>query len=150
MTFFASLLGMLMFFAEGSTKISFGIYDIAKSLTIPGWIVIIILLIESVYLIAVGIERWLTYNKARQQSRAYAPKVAQALKNNNIDEAIAISDKHKDSHLAMAVSSGLKEFSALQGTTGISADGLEASRLALDRVMVVRTADLKRGLWVLV
>jgi biopolymer transport protein ExbB/biopolymer transport protein TolQ len=146
MTFFASLLGMLMFFAEGSTKISFGIYDIAKSLTIPGWIVIIILLIESVYLIAVGIERWLTYNKARQQSRAYAPKVAQALKNNNIDEAIAISDKHKDSHLAMVVSSGLKEFSAHQGNTDISADEMEASKRALERAIAVKTAELKRGL----
>ena len=146
MTFFASLLGLLMFFAEGSTKISFGIYDIAKSLTIPGWIVIIILLIESVYLIAVGIERWLTYNKARQQSRAYAPKVAQALKNSNIDEAIAISDKHKDSHLAMVVSSGLKEFSAHQGNTDISADEMEASKRALDRAIAVKTAELKRGL----
>lgn len=146
MTFFASLLGLLMFFAEGGTKISFGIYDIAKSLTIPGWIVIIILLIESVYLIAVGIERWLTYNKARQQSRAYAPKVAQALKNNNIDEAIAISDKHKDSHLAMVVSSGLKEFSAHQGNSDISADEMEASKRALERAIAVKTAELKRGL----
>ena len=80
MTFFASLLGsdflgsFLMF--AGDTKISFGIYDIAKSLTIPGWVVITILLIQSVYMIAVGIERWLTYNKAKQQSRQYAPKVA--------------------------------------------------------------------------
>ena len=146
MTFFASLLGLLMFFAEGSTKISFGIYDIAKSLTVPGWIVIIILLIESVYLIAVGIERWLTYNKARQQSRAYAPKVAQALKNSNIDEAIAISDKHKDSHLAMVVSSGLKEFSAHQGNTDISADEMEASKRALERAIAVKPAELKRGL----
>src|ERR671913_2415906 len=146
MTFVASLLGLLMFFAEGGTKISFGIYDIAKSLTIPGWIVIIILLIESVYLIAVGIERWLTYNKARQQSRAYAPKVAQALKNSNIDEAISISDRHKDSHLAMVVSSGLKEFSAHQGNTDISADEMEASKRALERAIAVKTAELKRGL----
>ena len=83
MTFFASLLGTdvlgsIMLLAEGQQKISFGIYDIARSLTIPGWIVIIILLIQAVYLIAVGIERWLTYNKAKQQSRQYAPKVAQA------------------------------------------------------------------------
>ncbi len=42
MTFVASLLGVVLMFAEGGTKISFGIYDIAKSLTIPGWIVIII------------------------------------------------------------------------------------------------------------
>lgn len=151
MTFFASLLGtdvlgLLMFFAEGSTKISFGIYDIARSLTIPGWIVIIILLIQAVYLIAVGIERWLTYNKAKQQSRQYAPKVAQALKNSNIDEAINISDKHKDSHLAMVVSSGLKEFAAHQGNSDISADEMEASKRALDRAIAVKTAELKRGL----
>src|SRR5215204_7559502 len=150
MTFLGSLIAsdfsgfFMMFTGEGG--VSFGIYDIAKSLTIPGWGVIIILLIESVYLIAVGIERWLTYNKARQQSRAYAPKVAQALKNSNIDEAINISDKHKDSHLAMVVSSGLKEFSAHQGNTDISADEMEASKRALERAIAVKTAELKRGL----
>ena len=136
---------LFMFAAEG-TKISFGIYDIAKSLTIPGWAVIIILLIQSVYIIAVGIERWLTYNKAKQQSRQYAPKVAQALKNSNIDEAISISDKHKDSHLAMVVSSGLKEFSAHLGSEEITSDQMEASKRALERAIAVKTAELKRGL----
>ena len=81
MTLLTSLLGLFLMFAEGDAAISFGIYDIAKSLTIPGWIVIIVLLLQAVYMIAVGIERWLTYNKAKQQSRQYAPKVAQALKN---------------------------------------------------------------------
>ena len=59
MTFVADLLGTgsldaFLLFAEGGTKISFGIYDIAKSLTIPGWIVIATLLVQSVYMIAVG------------------------------------------------------------------------------------------------
>lgn len=149
MTFLGSLIGtdfsgLFLMFANES--VSFGIYDIAKSLTIPGWGVIITLLIESVYMIAVGIERWLTYNKAKTQSRQYAPKVAQALKNSNIDEAINISDKHKDSHLAMVVSSGLKEFAAHQGNTDISADEMEASKRALERAIAVKTAELKRGL----
>ena len=138
MTFFASVLGTnipgaFLLFAEG--KISFSFYDVLSSLTIPGWIVVGTLLIESVYMIAVGIERWLTYNKARQQSRQYAPKVAQALKNSKIDEAISISDRHKDSHLAMVVSSGLKEFAAHQGNTEISADEMEASKRALERAI---------------
>lgn len=145
MTFLVSLMGFFLMFSENEA-ISFGVYDIAKSLTIPGWIVIITLLIEAVYMIAVGIERWLTYNKAKQQSRQYAPKVAQALKNSNIDEAIGISDKHKDSHLAMVVSSGLKEFQAHQGNTDISADEMEASKRALERAIAVKTAELKRGL----
>ncbi len=148
MTLIASLLGSdfsaaLLFFAG---QMSFGIYDIVKSLTIPGWVVIFVLLVQSVYLIAVGIERLLTYNKAKQQSRQYAPKVAQALKNSNIDEAISISDKHKDSHLAMVVSSGLKEFSAHLGNEEITADQMEASKRALERAIAVKTAELKRGL----
>ena len=147
MTFFASLMGsFLLFAASADGKISFGFYDIISSLTIPGWAVIITLLVQSVYLIAVGIERWLTYNKAKQQSRQYAPKVAQALKNSNIDEAISISDRHKDSHLAMVVSSGLKEFSAHQGAGEITADEMEASKRALERAIAVKTAELKRGL----
>ena len=149
MTFLGSLIGtdisgiFLLFVDTGS---SMNFYDIARQLTIPGWGVIITLLIQSVYMIAVGIERYLTYNKAKQQSRQYAPKVAQALKGGSIDEAINISDKHKDSHLAMVVSSGLKEFAAHQGNTDISADEMEASKRALDRAIAVKTAELKRGL----
>lgn len=135
---------LYLMFAEGG--ISFGLYDIAKSLTIPGWGVVIILLIQSVYMIAVGIERWLTYNKAKQQSRQYAPKVAQALKNSNIDEAINISDRHKDSHLAMVVSSGLKEFSAHSASSEITDLEMESSKRALERAIAVKTAELKRGL----
>jgi len=149
MTFFGSLLGFFGFFfmfAEEADKFNFSFYQIASELTIPGWVVICVLLIQSIYLIAIGIERWLTYNKAKQQSRQYAPKVAQALKNSNIEEAITISDKHKDSHLAMVVSSGLKEFSAHQGNTDISADEMEASKRALQRAIAVKTAELKRGL----
>ena len=147
MTLLASFFGFFLMFAEeGEPAFTFSFYSIAQELTIPGWCVIIILLFQSIFLIAVGIERWLTYNKAKQQSRQYAPKVAQALKNSNIDEAINISDKHKDSHLAMVVSSGLKEFSAHQGNDDISGDEMEASKRALQRAIAVKTAELKRGL----
>ena len=148
MTFLTSLLGLFLMFAGGGSGAPsmFNIYTIWNELTWAGVGVILILLIQSVYMIAVGIERWLTYNKAKQQSRQYAPKVAQALKNSNIDEAINISDRHKDSHLAMVVSSGLKEFAAHQGNSDISADEMEASKRSLERAIAVKTAELKRGL----
>ena len=148
MTFLTSLLGLFLMFAEGAADkpSMFNVYTIWKELTWAGVGVITVLIIQSVYMIAVGIERWLTYNKAKQQSRQYAPKVAQALKNSNIDEAISISDRHKDSHLAMVVSSGLKEFAAHQGNTDISADEMEASKRSLERAIAVKTAELKRGL----
>jgi biopolymer transport protein ExbB/biopolymer transport protein TolQ len=148
MTLLASLLGsnFLTLFLFQEKAISFGPWEIARSLTIPGWGVVITLLVMSIYIIAIGIERWMTYNGAKQQSRQFAPKVAQALKNNNIDEAISISDRHKNSHLAMVVSSGLKEFSAHQGNSDISGDEMDASKRALQRSIAVKTAELKRGL----
>jgi len=146
MTFLVSLFGFFVMFAEEGEKFEFGIYAVAKELTIPGWGVIVILIVQSIYLIAIGIERMLTYNKAKQQSRQYAPKVAQALKTGNIDEAITISDKYKDSHLAMVVSSGLKEFNANQGNSDISSDEMEASKRSLTRAIAIKMAELKRGL----
>lgn len=146
MTLLASLLGFFLMFSSDKPAVSFGLYDIAKSLTIPGWGVVTVLLLMSIYIIAIGIERYMTYNAARQQSRQFAPKVAQALKNNNIDDAINISDKHKNSHLAMVVSSGLKEFAAHQGNSDISGEEMEASKRALQRAIAVKTAELKRGL----
>ena len=146
MTLLTSLIGFFLMLSSGNSAVSFGLYDIAKSLTIPGWGVVVVLLLMSIYIIAIGIERYMTYNAAKQQSRQFAPKVAQALKNNNIDEAINISDKHKNSHLAMVVSSGLKEFAAHQGNSDISGEEMEASKRALQRAIAVKTAELKRGL----
>ena len=124
----------------------FTIGEMIKSLTPVGWGVLIILFLQSVYAIAIGVERFLTYRAAREQSRQFAPRVAQALKTNRIDEAISISDKHKKSHLAMVVSSGLQEFRAHEGNSDISGDEIDASKRALQRAIAVKTAEFKRGL----
>jgi len=108
--------------------------------------VVIVLLIMSVYSIAIMVERYLTYTAAKKQSREFAPRVAQALKNDRIEEAINISDKHRKSHLAMVVSSGLQEFRAHEQSSDISGDEIEASKRALQRAIAIKTAEFKRGL----
>ena len=108
--------------------------------------VVVVLLIMSVYSIAIMVERYLTYTAAKKQSREFAPRVAQALKNDRIEEAINISDKHRKSHLAMVVSSGLQEFRAHGASSDISGDEIEASKRALQRAIAIKTAEFKRGL----
>lgn len=136
----------LMLIQESAAGGHFTIGEMIKSLTPVGWGVLIILFLQSVYAIAIGVERFLTYRAAREQSRQFAPRVAQALKNNRIDEAINISDKHKKSHLAMVVSSGLQEFRAHEDNNDISGDEIDASKRALQRAIAVKTAEFKRGL----
>ena len=86
---------------------------------------------EVPYSTAVMVERWLTFNAAKNQSRLFAPKVAMALRDNRIDEAIAISDRHKKSHLAMVVNAGLQEFQAHQAGSDIPGSTMDAARRAL-------------------
>jgi biopolymer transport protein ExbB/biopolymer transport protein TolQ len=127
-------------------KSAFTITEMVKNL---GWValtVIVILLIMSMYSIAIMVERFLTYSAAKKQSREFAPRVAQALKNDRIEEAINISDKHKKSHLAMVVNAGLQEFRAHDASSDISGDEIEASKRALQRAIAIKSAEFKRGL----
>ncbi len=114
-----------------------------------GWVarvVLIILLIMSMWSIAIMVERYLTFSAARSQSREFAPKVAASLRNQKLDEAITLSDKYKKSHLAMVVNAGLQEFRANQLSGDISSDVIDGSKRALQRATAIKVAEFKRGL----
>ncbi len=125
---------------------TFSITEMLKNLGGVALTVVVILLIMSMYSIAIMVERFLTYKAAKQQSREFAPRVAQALKNDRIEEAINISDKHKKSHLAMVVNAGLQEFRAHEQSSEISGEEVEASKRALQRAIAIKTAEFRRGL----
>src|SRR5918995_263121 len=118
---------------ETTMQEAFTISEMVKNL---GWValtVIVILLIMSMYSIAIMVERFLTYSAAKKQSREFAPRVAQALKNDRIEEAINISDKHNKSHLAMVVNAGLKsaESAGIGAVAGGIAEALIATAIGL-------------------
>lgn len=115
-----------------------------------GWLargVAILLFVESIWSLAVMIDRYLYFNAARKQSREFAPKVAGALKDAKLDEAIKIADRSKKSHLAEVVTSGLQEFRASGGVA--TEETIASSSRALDRAEAIVHAKLKRGLVVL-
>ncbi len=107
--------------------------------------VVIGLFIMSAWSIGVMIDRFLAYNAARKQSRAFAPAVAGALREGKLDEAIKIADRYKKSHLAKVVVAGLQEFQAHRNSSEIPGEEIEASRRALDRAEAIVHAELKRG-----
>ena len=107
--------------------------------------VVIVLFIMSAWSIGVMIDRYLAYKAARDQSRAFAPIVAGALREGKLDEAIKVADRYKKSHLAKVVVAGLQEFQAHRGNNDISGDDIEASKRALERAEAIVHAELKRG-----
>ncbi len=130
---------------QEASNVDFSLVGMLRKMGWIAWAVVIVLFIMSIFSIAVMVERYLTYSAARSQSREFAPKVAQALKNTRIDEAISISDKYKKSHLAMVVNAGLQEFQAHQGGD-ISGEEVEASKRALQRAEAIKIAEFRRGL----
>jgi biopolymer transport protein ExbB len=108
--------------------------------------VVVILFIMSGWSIGVMIDRWMAFNAARKQSRAFAPAVAGALRDGKIDEAIKVAERNKKSHLAKVVTAGLMEFRAHQESGEIPGETVEASKRALERTEAIVHAELKRGL----
>jgi biopolymer transport protein ExbB/biopolymer transport protein TolQ len=139
---------LIMFAAEGGKAETedFTLLGMIRKMGPTALVVAIILFLMSVYSIAIMVERFLTYSQAKTQSREFAPKVAQALKNDRIEEAINIADQHRKSHLAVVVNAGLQEFRAHQNDPHLSGDVIEASKRALQRAVAVKMAEFKKGL----
>ena len=107
----------------------------------------VVLFIMSIWSLAVMIDRYLYFSAARKQSREFAPKVAGALKDSKLDEAIKIADRSKKSHLAEVVQAGLQEFKSVGGA--VNEETIASAERALERAESIVHAKLKRGLSVL-
>jgi biopolymer transport protein ExbB len=126
--------------------VSFDLMSMFFHMGIVDKLVVLLMFFMSAWSIGVMIDRWLAFNAARNQSRAFAPAVAGALKNGNLDEAIKVADRFNKSHLAKVVVAGLQEFKAHQQSNEISGETIEASKRALERSEAIVHAELKRGI----
>ncbi len=137
---------MLAMFFQDQQQAGFSIVEMWHSM---GWLpkaVVFVLLIMSVWSLAVMIDRALYFSAARKQSREFAPKVAGALKEGRLDEAIKVADRNKKSHLAEVVTAGLQEFRNYGSGGTVTEEQVEASQRALERSEAIVHAKLKRGL----
>src|SRR5690349_24600774 len=134
----------LWMFQEGT--ITWDPISLWKQMGVLAKIVVIILFIMSGWSIGVMIDRWMAFNAARKQSRAFAPAVAGALREGKIEEAIRVAERNRKSHLAKVVTAGLQEFKAHSESNEIPGEDIEASKRALERAEAIVHAELKRGL----
>jgi len=107
--------------------------------------VVVIFYPLSVYSFGVMIDRFLMYNNARKQSRLFVQQVAGALKDGKLDEAIAIAERNKKSHIAKVVATGLSEFQSASQQVS-DAEVIEAAKRGLERSVAIVHAEMKRGL----
>jgi len=136
---------LALYFQEAEAP-SFNIVSMIQHMKWDALSIVIILFIMSIYSLAVMIDRYFYYRAARTQSREFAPKVAGALKDGRLDEAIKVADRSKKSHLAEVVTAGLQEFRSFGSGGSITVEQIESSKRALERSEAIVHAKLKRGL----
>lgn len=118
-----------------------------KTMSAPALAIFFLLCLLSVYSLAVSVERYMTFQKAKQQSVKFALEVGQLLKQDKLREAIDLAKKYKHSHVAKVVSAGLLEFAyEAHGAAAQGHDTVAAAERAIERSAMMTTAEFKKGL----
>lgn len=129
----------------------FGLVEMFQAMSVLAKIVSFILIGLSVISIYLLIERTMFYAKAKNLSKAAAPKLSELLKTGQIKEAQVMASKkeYQNSHLALVVKAATTEF--LEGKeTGLPFEQqLESASRGCDRAASFFNQRLKKGLSVL-
>ncbi|MCU1229076.1 MAG: outer rane transport energization protein ExbB [Acidobacteria bacterium] len=128
--------------------------DMAKmfrDMTAIGWIVISVMGIMSMYSLWVVVERYLVFRAAKNQSLKLLGALSNVLTKGDYQQAIDITKKYKDSHLAKVIGAGLLEFEAVRRDkrTSDPETAVEAARQGMDRTAMITIAEFKENLGVL-
>jgi biopolymer transport protein ExbB/biopolymer transport protein TolQ len=123
---------------------------LVEEMGIPVRILMLLLLVMSMWSVGVFFERLFTFTQATKQSKMFAPKVSKHLKNNQLKDAIAVSQAktYRYSHLSKVVLAGLQEYQ-FQADSGVELDKddvVDSVRRAIQRASALTSADLKKGM----
>lgn len=126
----------------------FGLIEMWQAMGPVAKAVAIILIALSIITIYLYIERMLTFKRARNKSKAIAPKLADLLKAGNVKDALALASKKDNagSHLARITAAGIQEFLAGKDAKLSMEEQVETAVRGCKRAAALFTQDLKRGL----
>jgi biopolymer transport protein ExbB/biopolymer transport protein TolQ len=109
-----------------------------------------LLAVMSIFSLAVTVQKWFRFRKGTKETAKFAPEFARFLQEEQLDDAIALAEKHKVSHVARVLGEALAEVKPLlrDRATVTSAD-INSSERAIERQMLILLSELKRGTAVL-
>jgi biopolymer transport protein ExbB/TolQ len=122
-----------------------------REMTVAGYIVIGLMALMSIYSLWVMVERYIVFSKAKNQSLKLLGALSNLLTKGDYAQAIEVTKKYKQSHLAKVIAAGLLEFEASRRDKRNTNPELavEAARQGMDRTAMITVAELKENLGVL-
>jgi len=110
--------------------------------------VVLVMGIMSIYSLWVMVERYILFTQARNQSLKLLGALSNVLTKSDYTQAIEITKKYRQSHLAKVIAAGLLEFEASRRDKRNTDPELavEAARQGMDRTAMITVAELKENL----
>ncbi len=119
-----------------------------ESMGFVGKAVAVLMALMSIYSLWVMVERFIVFQQAKNQSLKVIGALSNVLTRSAYQEAIDVTKKYKQSHLAKVISAGLLEFEAMRRDKRSQDKELmvEAARQGMDRTAMITVAELKENL----
>lgn len=117
-----------------------------------GWFnrgIIIILILMSIISLSVAVAKWLRFRKMSRATREFAPGFSQALENDNIPEALALTEQYPNSHVARVLGESLREVAPLLDDPRVAGAAITSAERSVEREQILLANDLKSGLGLL-
>jgi len=112
--------------------------------------IIIVLAIMSLISLTVAGAKWWRFKKSMRETRRFTPEFARFLQEEQLEQAIAVAEKQKVSHVARVLGEALVEIKPLlRDRSTITSADINSAERAVDRQMLILQAELKRGMGVL-
>ncbi len=129
---------------QGTT--GYGPVEIWNSMGHVGHAVLTFLLLMSIYSIAVMIDRWLQFRKAREQSLQFVMAVKESLDAGKLDVVVEESRKRPKSHIGRIYAAAITDFQHYRSTKTVEAGFEDTIQRAMEREAVLVGQEFKRGL----
>jgi len=127
--------------------------DILELWHAAGWFargVIILLIVMSLWSLTVAITKWIYFRKSQSATRKFAPQFSRAIQEEQLDQAIALAEKNKKSHVAKVLGGALAEVKPLlRDRATITSADINSAERAVERQMMIVLSEFKRGIGIL-
>src|SRR5688500_5418992 len=112
--------------------------------------IVITLLIMSFFSLTIALNKLWQLHKSAAAPRKFAPQFSRSIQEENLDQAIALAEKHKKSHVSRVLGEALAEVKPLlRDRATITAADINSAERAVERQMLIVLSEFKRGLGIL-
>ena len=118
-----------------------------------GWFakgVVAVLAIMSIWSLTVMVTKFVQFKRAQAETRRVMPQFSRSIQEENLDQAIALAEKHKKSHVSRLLGEALSEVKPLlRDRATITAADINSAERAVERQMLIVLSEFKRGTGIL-